>query len=380
MADYNEPAAVGDIIRFDTDAFTAWFEPQFAGTNQVIAYDGTIYTITNLPTADGDILRFNLSTSEAWFEAPASSSGATNQVVSYSGTIYTITNDPAADSDILRFSLSTSEAWFESLGTAALNATEDFDLAGAAGDVQTALDTHTNLPAVDAHSGLGTAAASAVEDFDAAGAAGDVQTALDTHTNLPAVDAHSGLGTAAANATEDFDAAGAAGDVQTALDTHTNLPAVDAHSGLGTAATNSADAFVQKPGDIMTGPLTNNFLIAGNLAEVMTNVAGELTAGNLYYLGNGAWSNADASAEVTSKGMLGVALGTDGAEGVLLCGRASDAAWEFTMGDIIYVSTNAGAITSTRPTGTNHIVRVVGYAINTNEINFHPDRTWIELQ
>jgi hypothetical protein len=65
---------------------------------------------------------------------------------------------------------------------------------------------------------------------------------------------------------------------------------------------------------------------------------------------------------------------------VLLLGRATNTAWSFTMGDIVYVATNAGAITSTRPTGTNHIVRIAGYAINTNEIVFNPDRTYIELQ
>jgi hypothetical protein len=45
----------------------------------------------------------------------------------------------------------------------------------------------------------------------------------------------------------------------------------------------------------------------------------------------------------------------------------------------LYISNTAGAFTTTRPTGTNDYVRIIGYATSANYIYFDPDKTWIKL-
>ena len=51
------------------------------------------------------------------------------------------------------------------------------------------------------------------------------------------------------------------------------------------------------------------------------------------------------------------------------------------VGDPLYISTTAGQVTSTAPSGTGDIVRVVGYVANAASgiIYFSPDKTWIEV-
>ena len=44
-----------------------------------------------------------------------------------------------------------------------------------------------------------------------------------------------------------------------------------------------------------------------------------------------------------------------------------------------YLSVTPGGLSSTQPTATGDIVRVVGYAIAADEIYFNPSQEWIEL-
>jgi hypothetical protein len=109
--------------------------------------------------------------------------------------------------------------------------------------------------------------------------------------------------------------------------------------------------------------------------------AGGLNLGysNLCYLTGGSWSNANASTNVTSSGLLGIARGSPLAtHGMLLNGICTNV-WGFTAGQILYVGVNNNQITATRPTGTNQVVRIVGYAINSTSIYFNPSRTYIEI-
>ena len=54
-------------------------------------------------------------------------------------------------------------------------------------------------------------------------------------------------------------------------------------------------------------------------------------------------------------------------------------------GQKVYASTHTGSISGSVPQGSGHIVRVLGYALNTGTSNmsssiyFNPDNTWIEL-
>ena len=98
---------------------------------------------------------------------------------------------------------------------------------------------------------------------------------------------------------------------------------------------------------------------------------------NLYFFSGGVWSNANASTNDTAKGLLGLALGV-AADGLLLNGYCTNA-WGFPVGSIVYMDTNDGALASSRPTGTNNVVRIVGYAVSDSQIYFNPDRTYIEI-
>ena len=117
----------------------------------------------------------------------------------------------------------------------------------------------------------------------------------------------------------------------------------------------------------------------GRVAKIGT---GTLVAGSLYYLNSsGAWALADADAVGTTKGLLGIALGTSPTtDGLLLEGYVTNSAYTQTTGDVLYVSPTAGAITSTAPSTSGQSVRVVGFKTSvTNTIYFSPDQTWVTL-
>jgi hypothetical protein len=50
------------------------------------------------------------------------------------------------------------------------------------------------------------------------------------------------------------------------------------------------------------------------------------------------------------------------------------------VGRALYISTTAGDVTETAPSGNNEIVRIVGYVLNANDtMYFNPDSTWIKV-
>ena len=113
---------------------------------------------------------------------------------------------------------------------------------------------------------------------------------------------------------------------------------------------------------------------------VDTNALG---VGALLMLGSdGNWDTADADAEATCQGMLGLAVesGTGASKKILLQGFLTTSNYEAsTVGEILYASTDVGAITITPPSGSGDIVRILGYGFATNTIYFDPDKTYIEV-
>ena len=89
------------------------------------------------------------------------------------------------------------------------------------------------------------------------------------------------------------------------------------------------------------------------------------TVGSVYYFnGSSDWTLTDADAAATSTGLLGIV--TNGAafnRGMLIRGFFKNTSWSFTVGSTLYLSTTAGGITQTAPSGTGDSVRVVGYAV-----------------
>jgi len=108
---------------------------------------------------------------------------------------------------------------------------------------------------------------------------------------------------------------------------------------------------------------------------------GILTQGSIYYLDSSQnWQLADASAASTAQGMLGIA--TDTSIRLLVKGIARHAGWAgLGHGSVLYLSETAGELTTTAPTTSGAVVRVIGYCTNTTtrEIYFNPESSWIEL-
>lgn len=88
-----------------------------------------------------------------------------------------------------------------------------------------------------------------------------------------------------------------------------------------------------------------------------------------------------AAATGDARGILGIAAtsSTDGgAITVLLNGivRADANFPALTIGAAVYASTT-GDIVVAQPTTTDHVIRIVGYALTADEIYFNPDNAWI---
>jgi hypothetical protein len=97
-----------------------------------------------------------------------------------------------------------------------------------------------------------------------------------------------------------------------------------------------------------------------------------LTAGSVYVFNGTDWVAVDADAEATTKGLMGVALGTSAASGFLTHGTAYLSHDPGTAGDILYVDTvTAGYLTSTQPSATGDFAD--------NKVFFSPSQDWIEI-
>ena len=120
------------------------------------------------------------------------------------------------------------------------------------------------------------------------------------------------------------------------------------------------------------------------VGEIVKFGSGTLTAGKLYYLYSSTWTEVDADSVSTGADqLLGIALGSNPVnDGVLIRGffDAHSYLSNFSAGKAVYISTTAGGMDTTRPSGTGDFVRIVGYCTTTaNVIYFNPSSTWVEL-
>ena len=80
---------------------------------------------------------------------------------------------------------------------------------------------------------------------------------------------------------------------------------------------------------------------------------------------------------------MGIALGANATtNGILLRGivNVTGVSGLSNVGRAVYISTTAGDVTETAPSGNNNIVRIVGYVINANDtIYFNPGTTWVKV-
>ena len=180
------------------------------------------------------------------------------------------------------------------------------------------------------------------------------------------------------------DLANAGSDFQVKGSVDSNLLFIDAgvdHVGIGTNGPNrKLDVrgdyqFIHNP----TSELTSS---VSGYGDIVTFGGGTLTAGDLYYLDSlGGWSVAAADSTSTSTGMLAFALGTSASDGMLVRGYIRNSGFTTNTGEIVYVSTTAGDVTTTAPSSSGDVIRIIGYSIDgTNEIiYFSPDNSWVEI-
>jgi hypothetical protein len=112
--------------------------------------------------------------------------------------------------------------------------------------------------------------------------------------------------------------------------------------------------------------------------NVISLGSSSVTAGLVYCLNTNTTWSAVANTSSNSKKMLGVATGTSSNSGMLLQGVFTKASHGFSIGAPLYISSSAGSLTTTVPSATNSYARVVGYAVDTNNIYFCPDNTWVQ--
>jgi len=118
--------------------------------------------------------------------------------------------------------------------------------------------------------------------------------------------------------------------------------------------------------------------VEGSIVKFGTTTG--LTAGSVYVWNGTDWVAVDADAEATTKGLMGVALGSTAASGFLTHGVAYLSHDPGAAGDILYVDTvTAGYLTSTQPSAQGDFVRVAGYCLADQKIFFSPSQDWIEI-
>lgn len=106
-----------------------------------------------------------------------------------------------------------------------------------------------------------------------------------------------------------------------------------------------------------------------------------MDAGKIYYYNSsGNWALTDADAESSADGLLAVALGAaSDTNGMLIKGMVTLDHDPGTVGDPLYLSTTAGQASSTAPSATNDIVRLIGYCLDSTngQIYFNPSNDYI---
>jgi hypothetical protein len=104
-----------------------------------------------------------------------------------------------------------------------------------------------------------------------------------------------------------------------------------------------------------------------------------LNVGTVYMWDGTDWGNANAGATATSTGLMGIAIATGAAPGVLSVGFMQLSSPPGVAGDNLYLDTTTGSLTATAPGTPGDVVRVMGYNIDGSLIYFNPSGDWLEI-
>lgn len=152
----------------------------------------------------------------------------------------------------------------------------------------------------------------------------------------------------------------------------------DGVAGTDYSTPSSTDTLTNKTYELEDAPASDH-TASGTQTTMTVDVNTYGVAGALHLDTDGNWVDADADTTTTMPcAALALETGT-GSKKVLLQGFMRDDTWNWTVGGIIYVSTTAGNLTQTAPSGTGDQVQVVGIATHADRIWFNPDFNLIEI-
>lgn len=117
--------------------------------------------------------------------------------------------------------------------------------------------------------------------------------------------------------------------------------------------------------------------------QVIEFTAGEnLAFGDVCYVGSDEkmWkADADAEATMPVRYMAIATISADASGLFLRSGIVRNAAWNWTVGGLIYADVTAGALTQTAPSGSGDQVQIVGIATHADRMDFNPSPVLVEI-
>ena len=190
------------------------------------------------------------------------------------------------------------------------------------------------------------------------------------------------------SSTADVDWTNVANWQLTGVDTLIGL--VDTPAGYGTdgqvLTTNGTDAATWEdapsPIGIDTGFVTRDSAyssVGDHEGTVLSIGTAGLIVGTVYYWNGSDWADANAGAVATADGLMGIATDTGVSPDVLVSGIIQLSSVPGSAGDVLYLDTTTGLLTATAPTGSQEIVRVMGYNLDGSRIYFNPSQDWLEI-
>jgi hypothetical protein len=122
----------------------------------------------------------------------------------------------------------------------------------------------------------------------------------------------------------------------------------------------------------------------GNVVDTFNLGATTTIMDVLFLTSAGVWDSANASTSTSSTGMLAIDLqgGTTGnpTKVALPNTFVRDDSWNWTPGQTLYLSTTSSTLTTSTPSGSNQVVRIVGHAVTADVIYWNPSNNYLILE
>ncbi len=131
---------------------------------------------------------------------------------------------------------------------------------------------------------------------------------------------------------------------------------------------------------LMNEPTADN-TASGLIVTAVVDVNAQGIGAPLFMAADGHLETTDANSSTTAPCVaLAMETGT-GSKKILLHGILRSDAWNWTTGpgtsSLIYISTNTGTLTQTRPSGTDEVIQPVGWALSDDCIYFTPSLMYL---